>query len=111
MLSRNCTFDTYRRAAGGTGRSYSGTKTITGGMGYVEALSGELRSVLGIDNSVQGFQLMTEASDFQIRDKVDVTQKTRSGDVTGTYYVHGIEPFYQNALTLCLVTLLKTESI
>ena len=94
----NSSFTTYR-LTGTVARSYSGTATLTNAEGFFEPLSGELRAVLGIDNSVMAWALLTEASDIQRQDKVVI--------LSNNYFVEQIEQFSHGAVNLTRLVLLK----
>ncbi len=74
-MQYNCTFTSYRRGAAAVGFDYSGSATLTDESGYIEPLSGELRGVFGIDFAVKAFELLTEAVDLQVSDKVVIASE------------------------------------
>lgn len=113
MLAENCTFSSYRRAAsGGAGNTtYSGSATITNGMGRIDALDGKLKATFGIDNSVESYMLMTEETNFERRDKLTITHHRPSGNVQADYYVEELEPYGSEAMALTRLILTKVEDV
>ena len=87
----NCFFDTYRRSVDlvdSAKRIYSATKTVTGGVGAIGPVTGELRPILGLDEAVIAYYVFVEGYDIVIGDKLVVSAPAEYAD---SYYVEGIE--------------------
>jgi len=95
----NCTFTTYRRETSGTNRQYSATATLTNGDGFIEPASGELRAVLGIGAAIKAYMLLTEATDFQIVDKVVINSVN--------YYIEEMENMENSGMNLTRLLIVK----
>ena len=97
----NCSFDTYRRELSGSTRQYSSSKTITSGDGFIEPAGGDLKAVLGLDNVSLAYQLLTNETDFEIRDKVTISGSN--------YYVEQFETQTYGGNKLSRLILLKKD--
>lgn len=73
MIRFNNLFTSHRREASGTARQYASSATITNGLCYLQPLDGETRAVLGIDDAVEAFVLLTDETDILRKDKVVIS--------------------------------------
>ncbi len=88
----NKTFTTYRRELSGGTRGYSGSATITDGNCFFEPAGGDLKAVLGVDQAVKAYALITYESDFEKSDRVVIDSEN--------YHIEDVEIQYLNGISL-----------